>query len=114
MVVTAIVVAAITPPALRLLGMFFARSILWNDERDRAFVEGVMVRVFQLDKHFVRTGRETHEDDWVSTRICPHPRGIIDSHVQVSDSRRDRQGIGAEHRRNVEVLSTILDDGHSP
>ena len=33
--------------------------------------------------------------------------------MKVSDARRDRQSIGAEHRRNVQVLSTILDNRNS-
>ena len=64
-----------------------------------------MVRVLQFNEHFVRTGGKTHQDDWFPTRICPHPRGIVESHMNVSDARRNSQSIGAEHRRNVEVLA---------
>jgi len=87
--------------------MLFGRNLFWNDKCDCAFVEGVVVRILQFKKHLVRAGGKTHQDDWVTTRICPHPRGIVESHMKVSDARRDRQSIGAEHRRNVQVLCTI-------
>ena len=54
------------------------------------------------------------QDDWVATRIGPHPWGIVESHMNVSDARRDSQSIGAEHRRKVQVLRTILDNRHAP
>ena len=79
--------------------MLFGRTLFWNDKSDRAFVEGVMVRVLQFNEHIVRTGGKTHQDDWVTTRICPYPCGIVDSHMKVSDARRDRQSIWAKHRR---------------
>src|SRR5208337_3343514 len=34
--------------------------------------------------------------------------------MNVSDARRDSQSIRAEHRHNVQVLSTILYNRHSP
>jgi hypothetical protein len=49
--------------------MLLGRSLFWNDKCDRPFVEGLMVRVNQFNKHFVRTGEKTHQDDWVTTRI---------------------------------------------
>ena len=93
--------------------ILFGRKLFWNDKCDCAFVEGVVVRVLQFNEHFVRTGGKTHQDDWVTTRVCPHPCGIVDSHMKVSDARRDSQSIGAEHRHKVQVLSTILDNHHS-
>src|SRR5271157_2191822 len=75
--------------------MLFGRDLFWNDKCDRAFVERVVIRVFQFNEHFVRTGEQPHQDDWVATRVCPHPGGIVDSHMNVSDARRDRQSIGA-------------------
>ena len=38
------------------LSRFGGSKLLWNDKCDRAFVEGVVVRVLQLKEHFVRTG----------------------------------------------------------
>src|SRR6266480_4289744 len=60
----------ITPSAS---GMLFGRSLFWNDKCDRAFVEGVVVRVLQFNEHFVPTGGKTHQDDGLTTRIRPHP-----------------------------------------
>jgi hypothetical protein len=53
--------------------MLFDRKLFWNDKCDRAFVERVVIRVLQFNEHFVRTGGKTHQDDWVTTRICPAP-----------------------------------------
>src|SRR6266576_5182271 len=92
----------------------FGRKLFWNDKCDDAFVERVVVRVLQFKEHFVRTGGKTHQDDWVTTRICPAPWGIVDRHMKMSDARRDSQSIWAEHGHKVQVLSTILDNRHSP
>ena len=73
-----------------------------------------MARVSQFNENFVRTGEKPHQDDWVTTRICPAPRGIVDCHMKVSNARRDSQSIWTEHRHNVQVLTTILDNHHSP
>lgn len=53
--------------------MPFDRSLFGNDKFDRAFIECVVVRVLQFNEHFVRAGGKTHQDDWVTTRICPYP-----------------------------------------
>jgi hypothetical protein len=73
-----------------------------------------MVRVSQFNEHFVRTRGKTHQDDRLPTRVCPHPCGIVDGHMKVSDARRDSQRIGAEHRHKVQVLRTIVDNRHPP
>lgn len=54
-------------------GMLFGPKLFWDDKCDYAFVEGMVVRVLQFNEHFVRTGGKTHQDDWVTTRICPAP-----------------------------------------
>jgi len=71
---------------------------------DRALVDGLVVRVDQFKGHFVGAGGKTLQDDWVSTGICPHPCGIVESHMNVSDARRDSQSALAEHRRDVQVF----------
>ena len=53
--------------------MLFGRNLFWNDKCDHAFVEGLVVRVNQVDSQFVRIGEKTLQDDWVTTRIGPHP-----------------------------------------
>ena len=60
----------ISPAASAIL---FGRKFFWNDKRDYALVEGLMVRVDQFNQHFVRTGEQTLQDDWVTTGIGPHP-----------------------------------------
>src|SRR5208337_818468 len=100
--------------SVRASGTLFGCVVFWHGKCDRAFVDGLMVRVDQFKGQFVGAWGKTLQDDWVSTRICPHPRGIVESHMNVSDARRDSQGVWAEHRRNVQVLSTILDNHHAP
>ena len=53
--------------------MLFVCALFWNDKGDYAFVEWVVVRVNQVNAHFVRPGEKTLQDDWVTTRIGPHP-----------------------------------------
>jgi hypothetical protein len=96
------------------LVMLFERALFWNDKCNHAIVDGVVVGVNQGNEHLVRTGGKTLQDDWVAARICPYPWGIVEVHMNVSYARRDSQSIGAEHRRNVQVLSTILNDHRSP
>jgi hypothetical protein len=50
--------------------MLFGRSLFWYDKCDCAFIEGVVVRILQFKKYFVRTGEQTLQEDWVTTRIC--------------------------------------------
>ena len=73
----------------------------------------MVVRVIQFNDHFVRTKGKMLQDDWVTTRIGPHPRGIVETHMNVSDARRYGHS-RSEHRRNGQVLSTIWDNHHSP
>ena len=73
-----------------------------------------MVRILKFNEHFVRTGGKPHQDDGLTARIRPHPGGIVNSDMNVSDSRRDSQSICAEHRHEVQVLSTVLDNRHPP
>jgi len=49
------------------------RSLFWYNKFDRALVEGVVVRILQFNEHFVRPGGKTHQDNWVTTGIRPHP-----------------------------------------
>ena len=60
-------------PVTQLFRRLFGRIRFWNDKRDQASVEDAMVRVSQFNEHFVRTGEKTHQDDRVTTRICPDP-----------------------------------------
>lgn len=53
--------------------LILGRKLFWNDKCDYALVEGAVVRVLQFNEHFVRTGEKTHQDDWVTARIRPHP-----------------------------------------
>ena len=94
--------------------LLFRRGLFRNYKCDRTFVEGVVVRVLQFEEHFVRTSRKTHQDNRVATGICPNPWGIVESYMNVSHARRDRQSIRAEHRREMQVLRTVLDNRNAP
>lgn len=94
--------------------LLFGWTLFGNDKSNQALVEGAVVRVLQFDEHFMRTRGKTHQDNWLTARICPHPRSIVDSDMNVSHPRRDSQSIWPKHRNKVQVLRTILNNRHSP
>ena len=57
----------------------------WDDECDRALVEGVVVGVDQGDRQRVRTAREGLQDDRGATRVGPDPWGAVEADMNMSD-----------------------------
>src|SRR5262249_30738382 len=92
--------------------LLFSWTLSGNDKCNHAFIERAMVRVLQFNEHLVLTGGKTHQDNWLTTRICPHPRGIVDSDLHMRHPGRDSQSIWPEHRHTVPVMSTILNNRH--
>jgi hypothetical protein len=76
-------------------------------------VEGLVVRIDELDQDFVRPRGKTFDDERLAARVCPVPRRIIHGHMDVPDARRYIEGVRAEHRHDVQVLGAILDDDQS-
>ena len=89
-------------------GRHVCRGALWNLECNRALVDGLVVRVNQLDQHFVRAGWQPLQDDRGAARIRPAPRCIVDGHVNVAHARRDGQSARTKHRCNAQVLRTVF------
>src|SRR5258705_491279 len=74
----------------------------------------LMVGIDQLDEDLVRPRREAIDNDGLSAGICPDPRGIVDRHMDVSDTGRDGQRGRSKHRHDVQVLSAILNHYPTP
>ena len=83
------------------------RGFPWNIKCNGALVDRLVVRVNKFNQHFVRTGRQTPEDERGATRVGPVPRRLVDGHMNVAHTRRDGQSTWAEHRCNAHVLRTI-------
>ena len=71
-----------------------------------------MVRRLQLEEDLMRPGRQAVENHRLSTRISPNPRGVIDRHMDVSDSGRDAKCGRPEDRHDVKIVRAILN--HHP
>jgi hypothetical protein len=52
----AVIASFLSAVVLGTRALLFGRNLFWNDKCDCAFVEGVVVRIFQFKKHLVRTG----------------------------------------------------------
>ena len=89
---------------LRIAGRNFR-----HDKTDPALIEKLMVRGLQLKQYLMRSGREAVQRDRLPARAHPHPRKIVDAHVQMPDPRRYGNRSGAEHRNGVQIFGAILD-----
>src|SRR5262245_19561602 len=72
-------------------GIHFRAVVLRNGklERGRLAGEGRVVRVHQFDFHLVLAGRESADvDSVVVARICPEPRELVYSDVEMPDAWR--------------------------
>jgi len=71
-----------------------------------------MVRSLQLDRDLMRSGWLAVENNRLSARIGPGPRGVIDSHMDVSDPGRHGKRGRPEHRHDMQIFRAILN--HHP
>ena len=71
-----------------------------------------MVGSLQLDPDLMRPGWQAVENHRLSARVGPDPRGVIDSHMDVSDPGRYGQRGRPEHRHDVQIFRAILN--HHP
>lgn len=63
----------------------------------------------QLEPHFVRPRRQSHEDYRFAAGIDRWPGLIVDVIVQMSDARRHLQSGFAKYRKDAQIFSSVLD-----
>jgi hypothetical protein len=83
---------------------------LRDDESDDSLIDGLMVRIDELDKNLMLPCGQTIQDDRLATRVCPMPGHVVYGHMDVSDTRGHRQSSWTEHWDDVEVFCTILNN----
>ena len=68
-----------------------------------------MIGVGENDLDGVRPSGQTDEDNRLPARVGPMPWRAIDSDMDMTDARRDRDRFGAEHRFDPKIDHPILD-----
>jgi len=68
-----------------------------------------MIGVGENDLDGMRPSRQTDEDNRLPARVGPMPWRAIDSDMDMTDARRDRERFGAEHRFDPKIDHPILD-----
>src|SRR6476620_375760 len=87
-----------------------SQRTLRDVETDYPVIQSLVSRIYQLDEHLVRPGRETGDHKRLTARVEPVPRRIVHRYVNVTDTRRNFQSCRAEDLLDADVFRSILDD----
>ena len=74
-----------------------------NDECGFDPIERLMIGVGENDLDGVRPSGQTDEDNRLPARVGPMPWRAIDSDMDITDARLDRECFGAEHRFDPKI-----------
>jgi hypothetical protein len=92
----------------------FRRVYLRNNEFDDRMIQRLVVRVCQDDLNRVPSCWKTDKDKRLAARISPVPRCVVDNNMDMPDAGRHIEGFRTKHRRDPQVLGTILGKNQTP
>ena len=87
---------------------------IWNHEFHDTAVKDVVVGIGELQQHPMRAGRQILNDDGNTARVGPVPGQTINTDMEVSDTRRNRERRLAKYGHDPDVLGPVLDNDDAP
>jgi hypothetical protein len=88
--------------------MAVGRDPLRDHEVDDPLVEGLVVRVDELDQDLVRPRRQAVDDEGLAARVSPAPGRVVHGYMNVTDTRRHIESCRTEHLHDPQVFGPVL------